>query len=200
MKRVSRCREALALAWLACMFGCQANQRGRGMTQPPPDWWIRSWVERDIRRRATSANPDDHWAPLPLNCRLAAVNVQPTAHMTWTGYESDADAYKAMYVWNGKELAQGDRGFGQVLGEFERLPEGSLILVYPAYLSSLSGSGATPSYPWRATATEWPVPAERQLDEILVKRQLVIYLSDRDHKGRRIWPSSASEIKEVVTP
>jgi hypothetical protein len=118
--------------------------------------------------------PSDPFAYLDFDDPLPKFD----AYIEWKEYEESHDSEKAVYFWQGKEVGRGEDGFRKVMTKLAMLPERSVILAYPGEWrqQGLGGSSDIKRYPF----DEW----WGELENLLVKRHLVMVLSARDHLGR----------------
>ena len=109
------------------------------------------------------------------------------AYFEWTEPEDPTrrDPENAFYLWQGKEVGGGLRGFMRILVNIALLPERSVILAYPAgwYRTTL-GQSPGDCYPFDEYWDE--------LADVVVRRHHILVFSARDHLGR-ITPEFAFE-------
>ncbi|MHC4441985.1 MAG: hypothetical protein ACYTBZ_01335 [Planctomycetota bacterium] len=101
------------------------------------------------------------------------------AYLTWKNHDINTDyrPSKALYVWNGTIVGQGEEGFKKVLNRIEEMPLGSKILVYPRTFMNweLHYSDDIRMFPWSNFHCDF-------LDKMKERKHTVIY-SPRDHLG-----------------
>lgn len=106
-------------------------------------------------------------------------------YFTWLAYDRHGRegltySAAALFVWNGKEVGRGDRGFEEILRRMRLLPRGSRILVYPYFLEPETGPGmSSPSDDLFGLPFDWEGMAP-----IVVERDLRVIWSPFDHQGR----------------
>jgi hypothetical protein len=104
------------------------------------------------------------------------------AYIEWKEYTEVDDPKKAVYFWQGKEVGRGEDGLRVIMTKLAMLPERSVILAYPGVWRqeglglNLWSNLDTHRYPFDE---RW-----EELENLLVKRHLVMILSTRDHLGR----------------
>jgi hypothetical protein len=116
-----------------------------------------------------------------------AKNIHFDAYLTWKDFDGYCDRGNTKFIWNGSDVGQADEGLSRLISEFEKLPNGSMILVYPSYYIdyrdyyTTSGSGPR-QYPFSNTVKIYGIDFG-VLEDIIKKKNLVLLFSPRDHNG-----------------
>ncbi len=103
-------------------------------------------------------------------------------YFTWMYGDSPAAAKSSgpiRWIWQGKEVARGPRGWWEIRKRLAALPLESWVMVYPRNWMDVEdrmGGGR-----WGG---EWPPFSFPSLWEVASERKLTVVFSVRDHKGR----------------
>jgi len=137
----------------------------------------------ELKARADSTEVHRHWVRLDDHYERVELPAPWDAYLTWKGYDGLGDKQRAVYLWNGKEMGRGDEGFLAVLGEWEKLPPYSVILIFPAYHPVTTGADFK-SMPFGNSIFERETRSwTPRLQDIIVRRHLLLVLSDRNLEG-----------------
>lgn len=183
-------RYALAMLMLcgglALGAGCSSPDRTERTTAPEEDIAPLQQVSEDFfedwnKKASLYDESESRYVRLTVLDKPEPFDV----YLTWVAYDrqgSDGLGYStaALFMWNGEEVARGERGFKEVLRRMAALPRGSRVLIYPYFLEPATGPGmSSPS------DDLFGLPFDRQdMAPIVVERDLRVIWSPFDHQGR----------------
>jgi hypothetical protein len=119
------------------------------------------------------------------------------AYLTWRDYEKTSDAETAMFIYNGEEVGRGGAGLRLVADRITTLPQGSVLLVYPAYRWTWFTDDALPHLPPYAGYHDGSLGA---FLHALDARHIRSFRSDIDHLGRKLGPTWYQEKFNLEDP
>lgn len=100
-------------------------------------------------------------------------------YLTWRNYDGTGDPASAVYVWDGREVGQGEAGLGAVTNRIRELPERTKILVYPFYRRKPDASG-----PMRVMPFYGSEKSKESFDAAVFESHVIVLLSAYNHQGK----------------